>query len=87
MIGPGLMGLAASGLSAWLMNTLVSSGLVIAGNQLAIDVTEKIGHRFAIITIVIFLLVGLMLLLFVDEEKGRIAAIKAEEKLNGNSKA
>ncbi len=87
VIGPGLMGLAASGLSAWLMNTLVSSGLVIAGNQLAIDVTEKIGHRFAIITIVIFLLVGLMLLLFVDEEKGRIAAIKAEEKLNGNSKA
>lgn len=80
IIGPGVMGFAASGLSAWLMNTLVNANLVVADNPLAIDVTEQIGHRFAIITIVIFLLVGLMLLLFVNEDVGRKAAIDAERK-------
>jgi len=37
----------------------------------ALEVSEKIGHRFAIITLVFFLLVGLMPLLFVNEEEGR----------------
>jgi UMF1 family MFS transporter len=71
IIGPGIMGAAASGLSVWLMNTLVEAGVVTAGSLTAIDITEQIGHRFAIITIVLFLMVGLMLLLFVSEEKGR----------------
>jgi UMF1 family MFS transporter len=74
IIGPGVMGLAASGISAWLMTTLVDAKVVAAGSQAAVDITEKIGHRFAIVTIVIFLMVGLMLLLFVSEEKGRIEA-------------
>lgn len=83
IIGPGVMGFAASGLSAWLMNTLVNANLVTAGNMTAIDVTEQIGHRFAIVTIVVFLLVGLMLLLFVNEAIGRQAAIDAEKRYNG----
>jgi UMF1 family MFS transporter len=74
VIGPGVMGLAASGISAWAMSMLVDSGLVAAGNELAITVTEQIGHRFAIITIIFFLLAGLMVLLFVNEEAGKIAA-------------
>ncbi len=78
IMGPGIMGLAASGLSAWLMTTLVNAGIVVAGNQLAIDVTEKIGHRFAMVSIIVFLVVGLMLLLFVNEENGRKAKLAAE---------
>lgn len=74
VIGPGVMGFSASGISAWVMNTLVAAGLVMAGDELAITVTEQIGHRFALVTILLFLLIGLMLLLFVDEKKGRIAA-------------
>lgn len=84
IVGPGVMGFAASGLSAWLMKTLVDSNLVTAGNSTAISITEQIGHRFAIVSIVIFLLVGLMLLLFVNEELGRQAAIEAEDRYNGN---
>lgn len=83
IIGPGVMGLAASGLSAWLMKSLVDANLVVGGNLTAINVTEQIGHRFAIVTIVIFLLVGLMLLLFVNEAMGRQAAIEAEKRYNG----
>ncbi|MBN1265475.1 MAG: MFS transporter [Anaerolineales bacterium] len=83
IVGPGIMGFAASGISAWLMTTLVDTGLVTAGSELAITVTEKIGHRFAIVSIVIFLLVGLMLLLFVNEKEGKLAAEIAEAKING----
>ncbi|MFN2304385.1 MAG: MFS transporter, partial [Anaerolineales bacterium] len=78
IIGPGIMGFTASGLSLWIMNTLVNAGLVAAGDANAITITEQIGHRFAVITIVIFLLIGLMLLLFVSEENGRKAAKAAE---------
>lgn len=84
IIGPGVMGFAASGLSAWLMNSLVNADLVAAGNSIAVAVTEQIGHRFAIVTIVIFLLVGLMLLLFVNEALGRQAAIEAESQYIGS---
>ena len=71
------MGVAAFGLSAWVMNSLVNANLVAGDNLTAIDITEKIGHRFAIVTIVIFLLIGLMLLLFVNEDVGRKASIDA----------
>ncbi len=81
VIGPGVMGFSATGISTWVMNTLVAAGLVMAGDDLAIIVTEQIGHRFALITIVLFLMVGLMLLLFVDEKKGRIAAQNGEKEL------
>ena len=37
-------------------------------------ISEQIGHRLALITVIFFLLVGLMPLLFVNEEEGRRAA-------------
>lgn len=83
IIGPAIMGFSATGLSLWLMNTLVDAGIVAAGDANAILITEQIGHRFAIVTIVIFLLIGLMLLLFVSEENGRKAARAAEAEDDG----
>lgn len=74
IIGPGVMGAAATGLSLWVLNMLTRSNLVSPTDPIALDITEKIGHRFAIITLVFFILVGIMPLLFVDEEKGKLAA-------------
>jgi UMF1 family MFS transporter len=74
IIGPGVMGLAATGISAWVMSTLVKAELVTVGDTNALVISEQIGHRFAIITLIFFLLVGLMPLLFVNEEEGRRAA-------------
>ena len=79
IIGPGVMGLAATGLSAWILNFLVKNNLVIAADLNAMLVAEKIGHRFALVTLVFFLLVGIMPLLFVNEEEGRKAAKLMDE--------
>jgi len=79
IIGPGVMGVAATGLSAWVLNFLVRNNLVSATDPVALEVSEKIGHRFAIITLVFFLLVGLMPLLFVNEEEGRKQARQSEK--------
>ncbi len=79
IIGPGLMGAAATGLSAWVMSTLVKGGVTDLGNPNALLISEQIGHRLALITIIFFLLVGLMPLLFVNEEEGRRAAKAASE--------
>lgn len=78
IIGPGVMGAAATGLSVWVFNFLVRNNLVSATDPVAMDVAEKIGHRFAIVTLIFFLLVGLMPLLFVNEEEGRRAARQSE---------
>jgi UMF1 family MFS transporter len=80
IIGPGVMGLAATGISAWVMSTLVKGELVTVGDANALTISEQIGHRFALITLVFFLLVGLMPLLFVNEEEGRRAAKAASIK-------
>lgn len=74
IIGPGVMGLAATGLSTWVLNSLIRANIVEAGNKVAMTVAEQIGHRFALVTIIFFLLVGLMPLLFVNEAEGRKAA-------------
>jgi UMF1 family MFS transporter len=79
IIGPGVMGLAATGLSAWVLSFLVKNNLVIATDPNAMQVAEKIGHRFALVTLVFFLLVGIIPLLFVNEEEGRKAAKLSEE--------
>ena len=79
IIGPGVMGLAATGLSAWILNFLVKNNLASATDPNALMVAEKIGHRFALVTLVFFLLVGMMPLLFVNEEEGRRAAKLSEE--------
>jgi len=74
IIGPGVMGLAASGLSAWVMNSLVKANLVVVENELAHTVAEQIGTRLALITVLFFLIIGLMPLLFVNEKEGRKVA-------------
>jgi len=79
IIGPGVMGAAASGLSAWVLGTLVKANLVLADNEVAATVAEQIGHRVALVTIIFFLIIGLMPLLFVNEAEGRIAAKKVIE--------
>ena len=79
IIGPGVMGVAATGISAWILNFLVKNNLAIATDPNAMLLAEKIGHRFAIVTLVFFLLVGIMPLLFVNEEEGRKAAKLSEE--------
>ncbi|RPH89004.1 MAG: MFS transporter [Calditrichaeota bacterium] len=79
IIGPGVMGLAATGLSAWILNFLVKNNLASAADPNAMQVAEKIGHRFALVTLVFFLLVGMMPLLFVNEEEGRKAAKISDE--------
>jgi UMF1 family MFS transporter len=82
IIGPGVMGLTASGLSAWVMNFLVQNNIVSVGDPAALSVAEKIGHRFSIITLIFFLLVGLMPLLFVNEAEGRKAALESDKEDN-----
>ncbi len=77
IIGPLVMGASATGISAWVMNSLVKSGVAGVGDANALVISEQIGHRIAMITIIFFLLVGLMPLLFVNEEEGRKAAKKA----------
>ncbi len=79
IIGPGVMGAAATGLSAWVLNTFVKANLVLAENEVAKTVAEQIGHRVALVTIVFFLIIGLMPLLFVNEAEGRLAAKRVSE--------
>ena len=74
IIGPLVMGASATGISTWVMNSLVKSGVAGVGDANALVISEQIGHRIAMITIIFFLLVGLMPLLFVNEEEGRKAA-------------
>ena len=78
IIGPGIMGFAASGITAWLMKSLVNANIIAANNEAALVVTEQIGHRLALVSILFFLVVGLMLLVFISEENGRKAAYQAD---------
>jgi UMF1 family MFS transporter len=59
-IGPAVFGLVAAQSTYWLIDT---RGM----NQL---VAEQTGHRVAVLSIVAFLVAGLILLLFVNEKKG-----------------
>jgi UMF1 family MFS transporter len=77
MIGPGIMGLAATGLSNWIFKSLSNADAALANSAATQTVAEQIGTRFSLVTIVFFLLVGLMPLLFVNETEGRIAAKNA----------
>jgi len=79
IIGPGVMGAAATGISAWVMSALVKGGVSAVGQENALIISEQIGHRFALVTLIFFLLVGLMPLLFVDEKAGREAAKAASK--------
>jgi UMF1 family MFS transporter len=79
IIGPGIMGAAASGISAWVLTSLTDANLVLASNETAQTVAEQIGHRFALVTIIFFLIIGLMPLLFVNEAEGRKIARSKKE--------
>jgi UMF1 family MFS transporter len=63
-IGPTIFGLLAAEATEWYQRT----------TQLAPAAAEQAGHRLALVSILVFLLVGLVLLLLVDEEHGRQAA-------------
>lgn len=63
-IGPTIFGLIAAEATEWYRQTRNLTPLV----------AEQAGHRLALASIVVFLLVGLVLLLSVDEEGGRSAA-------------
>jgi hypothetical protein len=53
---------------------MAEANITAATNPTAMLVAERIGHRFALVTILIFLVIGLMTLLFVDEKEGRLVA-------------
>ena len=63
-IGPTVFGLLAAEATEWYQRA----------RSLAPLAAEQAGHRLALLAIVLFLLVGLVLLLFVNEEEGRSAA-------------
>jgi UMF1 family MFS transporter len=63
-IGPTIFGVLAAGATEWYERTQGVTSLV----------AEQAGHRLALFSIAAFLLVGLVLLLLVDEKKGRAAA-------------
>ncbi len=63
-IGPPIFGLLAASASEWYAST----------RGMASAAAEDAGHRLALFSIAAFLLVGLLLLLWVDETKGRQAA-------------
>jgi UMF1 family MFS transporter len=63
-IGPTIFGLVAAEATEWYERV----------RELAPAAAEQAGHRLALVSILIFLLVGLALLLLVDEKGGRRAA-------------
>ena len=63
-IGPTVFGIVAAEATEWYQSA----------RQMTAVAAEQAGHRLALVTIVAFLAVGLILLLLVDEEAGRIAA-------------
>jgi len=68
-IGPTVFGLLAAEATKWYANT----------RQMAALAAEQAGHRVALFSIAAFLLVGLLMLLLVNEKKGRAAATAALE--------
>ena len=63
-VGPTIFGLVAAEATEWYQEA----------RQLAPLAAEQAGHRLALISILVFLLAGLVLLLLVNEEDGRAAA-------------
>jgi UMF1 family MFS transporter len=66
-IGPTVFGLLAAEATQWYMNT----------QQMTALAAEQAGHRVALFSIAVFLLVGLLMLLLVNEKRGRAAAVSA----------
>jgi UMF1 family MFS transporter len=68
-IGPTIFGVLAAQATEWFQRT----------QQLSEMAAEEAGHRVALFSIVAFLLIGLVLLLLVNEKRGRAAANDTEE--------
>jgi MFS-type transporter involved in bile tolerance (Atg22 family) len=66
-IGPTIFGLLAAEATEWYMAT----------QQMAAAAAEEAGHRLALFSIVAFLVAGLIILLTVNERRGREAALTA----------
>jgi UMF1 family MFS transporter len=67
-IGPAVFGWIVSLTTKWYM-----------AQGLAADVAEQSGHRLALLAIIAFLIVGLLLLLLVNERRARAAAFAADK--------
>jgi UMF1 family MFS transporter len=65
-IGPAVYGLVAAEAALWHQ-----------ARGLSLIEAERLGQRLAVLTIAVFLLVGLILLLFVNEKRAREAAVEA----------
>jgi UMF1 family MFS transporter len=63
-VGPTIFGLMAAEATRWYQQTRQMSALA----------AEQAGHRLALFSIIAFLLIGLVLLLSVNEQEGREAA-------------
>ena len=72
-IGPTIFGL----LAAWATEQYLAQGQ-------AEILAEQLGHRMALFSIAVFLLIGLALLMFVNEKKGRDAAREKLETIPSN---
>ncbi len=68
-IGPTIFGLMAAEATEWYQRT----------RQMTALAAEQAGHRVALFSIIAFLMVGLTLLLLVNEKKGKAAALKEWE--------
>jgi UMF1 family MFS transporter len=72
-IGPTIFGLVAAEATKWYLNV----------RQMPALDAKQAGHRFALISIVVFLVAGLLMLLLVNEKRGRAAAqLSAGESLD-----
>jgi UMF1 family MFS transporter len=73
-IGPFVFGFIAYRVTQWLQNR---TGEELT--QQALDIAAQQGHRIAVLAIAVFLLVGALLLLFVNEKAGRQLANSANQ--------
>ncbi len=69
-IGPALFGLLVGWTTEWYENV----------HRMGPILAEEAGHRLALMSVVAFLTIGLLLLLLVDEEKGRQAVAERRER-------
>ena len=67
-IGPAVFGSLAAAATAFYMN-----------QGQATELAEQSGHRIAALSIAVFLIIGLILLQFVNEKKAKAAAVETYE--------
>jgi UMF1 family MFS transporter len=79
-IGPTIFGLLAAGATGWFEDQGAAARLLwFQATENGAPFAEQLGHRVAVISIVAFLMIGLLLLLWVNEKKARAAALEMSE--------